>query len=63
MELGTQDPRIAYHAGMIAAAMGRTDEARRLLTAAQSGAGYLPPLQVPILEAALAALPPMEPVR
>jgi hypothetical protein len=48
---------------MIAAAMGRTDEARRLLTAAQSGSDYLPPLQVPILEAALAALPPTEPVR
>jgi tetratricopeptide (TPR) repeat protein len=63
MTLGTQDPRIAYHAGMIAAATGRTDEARRLLTAALSGAAYLPPLQVPALEAALAALPHMEPAR
>ena len=57
---GTQDPRLAYHAGMIAAAMGETDEARRLLAAAHDGAAYLPPLQVPVLEAALAALPPLE---
>jgi tetratricopeptide (TPR) repeat protein len=56
LALGTQDPRLAYHAGMIAEAQGRTDEARRLLTAAHDGAAYLPPLQVPVLEAALADL-------
>jgi tetratricopeptide (TPR) repeat protein len=54
--LGTQDPRLAYHAGMIAAALGQTDEALRLLTAAYDGAAYLPPIQMPVLEAALAKL-------
>lgn len=56
LALGTQDPRLAYHAGMIAAAQGRTDDARRLLTLAMEGAGYLPPLQVPVLEQAIADL-------
>ena len=56
MVLGTPDPRLAYHAGMIAAARGETDLARRLLTQALAGAAYLPPLQVPIAEEALAAL-------
>ena len=56
MSLGTPDPRIEYHAGMIAAAQGRTDDALRLLTAAVKGAAMLPPLQVPIAETALAAL-------
>jgi len=56
MSLGTRDPRLAYHAGMIAAAQGRTDDARSLLTAALGGAAYLPPLQVPVLEATLAGL-------
>lgn len=54
--LGTHDPRIAYHAGMIAAAQGRSDDARRLLTEAVTGAAALPPLQVPLAEQALAAL-------
>jgi tetratricopeptide (TPR) repeat protein len=56
LALGTQDPRLAYHAGMIAAAQGRSAEARRLLTVAREGAAYLPPLQVPALEAVLAEL-------
>jgi tetratricopeptide (TPR) repeat protein len=56
MALGTRDPRLAYHAGMIAAAQGRTDDARGLLTTALGGAAYLPPLQVPVLEATLAGL-------
>jgi tetratricopeptide (TPR) repeat protein len=56
MALGTPDPRIAYHAGMIAAAQGRNDDARRLLTRALAGAVALPPLQVPVAKAALAAL-------
>ena len=56
LALGTPDPRLAYHAGMIAAARGETDEARRLLTQALAGASYLPPLQVPIAERALADL-------
>jgi tetratricopeptide (TPR) repeat protein len=54
--LGTPDPRIAYHAGMIAAAQGRTQDARTLLSAAVRGAAMLPPLQVPVAAAALAAL-------
>jgi len=56
MALGTPDPRLTYHAGMIAAARGETDRARRLLTHALAGAAYLPPLQVPIAEETLAAL-------
>ena len=31
---GTRDPLIAYHAGVIAAALGREDDARDLLTTA-----------------------------
>lgn len=58
LSLGTRDPRLAYHAGLIAAAQGRNDDARRLLTAALEGAAYLPPLQVPVLEEALAGLAP-----
>ena len=56
LSLGTPDPRLAYHAGMIAAAQGRTDDARWLLTEAMEGAAYLPPLQVPVLEQAIADL-------
>ena len=56
LALGTPDPRIAYHAGMIAAAQGRTADARRLLSSALAGAAVLPPLQVPIARDALAAL-------
>lgn len=56
LALGTPDSRISYHAGMIAAAQGRDDDARRLLKRAMAGRAFLPPLQVPIAEAALAAL-------
>jgi len=56
MALGTPDPRLAYHAGMIAAARGETAPAQRWLTLALAGAAYLPPLQVPVAEEALAAL-------
>jgi hypothetical protein len=56
MALGTPDPRLAYHTGMIAAARGETVLAQRWLTRALAGAAYLPPLQVPIAEEALAAL-------
>ena len=54
--LGTADPRIAYHAGMIAAAMGRDREAAGLLATAVTGSASLPPLQVPRAVAALEAL-------
>ncbi|MGH2463274.1 MAG: tetratricopeptide repeat protein [Candidatus Limnocylindria bacterium] len=54
--LGTPDPRLAYHGGMIAAARGETEAARQYLTRALEGAAYLPPLQVPIAQGALAAL-------
>jgi tetratricopeptide (TPR) repeat protein len=56
LALGTPDPRLAYHAGMIAAAQGRTDAARVLLQQAIRGAAMLPPLQVPVAESALATL-------
>jgi tetratricopeptide (TPR) repeat protein len=56
LSLGTPDPRLAYHAGMIAAARGETTTARELLTAALDGAAYLPPLQVPVAEQTLAGL-------
>jgi tetratricopeptide (TPR) repeat protein len=56
LALGTQDPRLAYHAGLIAAAQGRTHDARTLLRTAHEGAAYLPPLQVPVLEQAMADL-------
>lgn len=56
LALGTHDPRIAYHAGMIAAAQGRSDDAHRLLTEAVAGAAALPPLQVPVAEQTLAVL-------
>jgi tetratricopeptide (TPR) repeat protein len=58
LALGTRDPRLAYHAGMIAAAQGRGDDARRLLSAALEGKAYLPPVQVPVIEEALAGLAP-----
>jgi len=54
--LGTPDPRLAYHAGMIAAAQGRDDIARELLSDALAGSACLPPLQVSVAERALAAL-------
>jgi tetratricopeptide (TPR) repeat protein len=56
LRLGTQDPRLHYHAGLIAAALGDGADARRHLTLAVAGSAYLPPLQVPVARAALAAL-------
>jgi tetratricopeptide (TPR) repeat protein len=56
LSLGTPDPRIAFHAGMIAAAEGRVGDARTLLNLAVRGSAMLPPLQVPVAEAALASL-------
>jgi tetratricopeptide (TPR) repeat protein len=56
LALGTPDPRLAYHAGMIAAARGESAAARRLLTQALAGSAYLPALQVPFAEDALADL-------
>ena len=56
LALGTADPRISYHAGMIAASQGRVDEAADLLEAAIAGSASLPPLQVPRAEAALEAV-------
>jgi tetratricopeptide (TPR) repeat protein len=54
--LGTPDPRLAYHAGMIAAARGETEMARQHLSRALVGSAFLPPLQVPIAERTLASL-------
>jgi tetratricopeptide (TPR) repeat protein len=45
LAVGTPDPRIAYHAGMIASADGRPDEAVALLRMALAGRAMLPPLQ------------------
>jgi tetratricopeptide (TPR) repeat protein len=56
MRLGTPDPRLAYHAGMIAAAQGRSADALMLLRQASEGAAYLPPLQAVELQRALADL-------
>jgi tetratricopeptide (TPR) repeat protein len=53
---GTPDGRILYHAGLIAEALGRDDDARILLGKAAASSGALPPLQVPALEAALERL-------
>jgi Flp pilus assembly protein TadD len=53
LALGTPDGRFHYHAGLIAMALGRTDEAREHLALAASLDAALPPLQVPRLEAAL----------
>ncbi|MBA2633948.1 MAG: tetratricopeptide repeat protein [Chloroflexi bacterium] len=56
MRLGTPDGRILYHAGLIAMALGRTDDALDLLTGAAAHEAALPPIQVPELRAALDAL-------
>ena len=56
LALGTPDPRIAYHAGMIAAASGQDAEARELLERAVAGRAALPPLQAQRASDALAAL-------
>jgi tetratricopeptide (TPR) repeat protein len=56
LALGTPDPRIAYHAGMIAAASGQNAEARELLERAVDGRAALPPLQAQRASDALVAL-------
>ena len=56
LALGTPDPRIAYHAGMIAATSGQDAEARELLERAVAGRAALPPLQAQRASDALAAL-------
>ena len=56
LRLGTPDGRMLYHAGRIAMALDRTDEARDLLTRAAAHEASLPPIQVPELHAALDAL-------
>lgn len=53
LRLGTPDGRILYHAGLIAEALGRGEDARRLLGEAAASSAALPPLQVPALNAAL----------
>jgi tetratricopeptide (TPR) repeat protein len=56
LALGTPDPRIAYHAGLIAAARGDDSQASSLLRAAVRGVALLPPLQADAARAALADL-------
>jgi len=53
---GTEDAVLDYHAGMIAAALGRDDEARRLLSAALERNPEFDPAQADRARAALAAL-------
>ena len=53
---GTVDPLLDYHAGMIAAALGRTDDARRLLSAALDRNPGFDPLQASRARAELARL-------
>jgi tetratricopeptide (TPR) repeat protein len=56
LRLGTPDARIRYHAGLIALALGRRDEAGDHLAAAAAARAALPPLQVPRLDSALVEL-------
>jgi tetratricopeptide (TPR) repeat protein len=58
LALGTPDPRLAYHAGIIALADGRAADARALLATAVAGRAALPPLQA---ERAADALDGLEP--
>jgi tetratricopeptide (TPR) repeat protein len=52
----TEDPMLDYHAGMIAASLGRSDSARSLLSAALARNPGFDPLQVVRLKSALASL-------
>ena len=54
--LGTPDPRIAYHAGMAAAAAGHPVEALELLRRAEAAGSVLSPLKREHLESALTDL-------
>jgi tetratricopeptide (TPR) repeat protein len=56
LSLGTPDPRLRYHAGLIAAARGESSEARSLLRQAMRGIALLSPLQAQEAQAALAEL-------
>jgi tetratricopeptide (TPR) repeat protein len=56
LALHTPDPRIAYHAGLIAVAQGDAARALPLLRLAVRGIAVLPPLQQPQARAALADL-------
>ncbi|HYM53011.1 MAG TPA: tetratricopeptide repeat protein [Candidatus Dormibacteraeota bacterium] len=56
LRLGTPDGRILYHAGLIAEALGRDEEAIQLLREASERRASLPPLQVHELQAALQRL-------
>ena len=58
LALATPDPRLAYHAGMIALADGRTEDARALLGTAVAGRAALPPLQAARAADALDGLQP-----
>jgi tetratricopeptide (TPR) repeat protein len=53
---GTVDPLLDYHAGLIAQALGRNDEARSLLQAALAHPGALDPLAAARAQAALQSL-------
>jgi tetratricopeptide (TPR) repeat protein len=56
LSLGTPDPRLRYHAGLIAAARGEPDRAKALLRQAVRGIALLPPLQAQAARATLAEL-------
>ena len=56
LALGTPDPRIAYHAGLIAVVQGDDARALPLLRLAVRGIAMLPPLQQPRARDALAEL-------
>jgi Tfp pilus assembly protein PilF len=56
LSFGTQDALLDYHAGMIAAANGRTDDAARLLQAALERNPGFDPLQAERARSTLATL-------
>jgi tetratricopeptide (TPR) repeat protein len=58
LRLGTPDGRLHYHAGLIAEALGRTEDARALFAFAADHSGGLPPLQVGLLADAVERLAP-----
>jgi len=62
LRLGTQDGSLHYHAGMIAAALGRASSAARHLRRALTLNPHFDVRQAPLAVATLAALPGGEPV-
>jgi tetratricopeptide (TPR) repeat protein len=56
LSLGTRDPKLYYHAGMIDSALGRTEGARSFLSQALRMNPRFDPLQAPLARAALDAL-------